>query len=144
MEVSLVPNTHVDNVWPSIERYADMAAEYTFGRYTTADIKDSILNNNHNLWIAFEGTDIKGIVVTNFIQYPRMRCLAMQFTAGEDLKEWKDPMLALLQRWATDNNCDKIESSGRPGWPRMLKNDGAAVLWHTYELPVADSGIGDL
>lgn len=145
MQVSLIPNEHVDSIWPLIGRYMDMAAEYTFGRYTAEDIKDSILNYDHHLWIAFDegsNNDIKGVVVTNFVQYPRMRCLAMQFTAGEDLKDWKAPMLELLQKWAFDNGCDKIESSGRPGWPRVLRDDGANVLWHTYELPVADSGFG--
>lgn len=141
MEVTLVPTEHVEPVWPMIEHYMDQAAEYTFGRYTTDDIKGSLLNFDHHLWMAFKGEEIKGVVVTNFVQYPRLRSLVMQFTAGEDLKEWKGPMLDLLQRWAYDNNCDKIESSGRPGWPRVLKEDGANVLWHTYELPVAESGL---
>lgn len=143
MQVTLVPREYIDDVWGRIERFMGMAAEYTFGRYTADDIKDSILNYEHDLWMAFDGEDIKGVVVTNFVQYPRMRCLAMQFTAGEDLKDWKAPMLALLQRWARDNNCDKIESSGRPGWPRVLRDDGAEVLWHTYELPVAATEFGD-
>lgn len=142
MQVTLIPREHTENVWPLIHRYMEMAAEYTFGRYTADDIKDSILNYDHHLWAAFNDVGVKGIVVTNFVQYPRMRCLAMQFTAGEDLKEWKAPMLELLQKWAFDNHCDKIESSGRPGWPRVFKDDGCNVLWHTYELPVADSGLG--
>lgn len=142
MQVSLIPREHTDNVWPTVARYMEMAAEYTFGRYTADDIKDSILHYDHHLWAAFNDAGVKGVVVTNFVQYPRMRCLAMQFTAGEDLKEWKAPMLDLLQKWAFDNNCDKIESSGRPGWPRVFKDDGCNVLWHTYELPVADSGLG--
>ena len=142
MQVTLVPTEHVENVWPLVERFMDMAAEYTFGRYTADDIKDSILQYEHNLWMAFDDLAVKGIVVTNFIQYPRMRCLAMQFTAGEDLKDWKAPMLDLLQKWAYDNGCDRIESSGRPGWPRVFKNDGCNVLWHTYELPVATTGLG--
>lgn len=142
MQVTLVPHEHVEAVWPLVERYMGMAAEYTFGRYTADDIKDSILNYEHHLWLAFTGEEVKGVVVTNFVQYPRMRCLVMQFTAGEDLKDWKAPMLELLQKWAFDNHCDKIESSGRPGWPRVLRDDGANVLWHTYELPVAHSGLG--
>lgn len=140
MQVTLIPREHIDNVWPMVATYMDMAAEYTFGRYTAEDIKDSIRNHNHDLWMAFttdDGVDVKGVVVTNFVQYPRMRCLAMQFTAGEELKDWKAPMLELLQKWARDNGCDRIESSGRPGWPRVFKNDGCNVLWHTYELPVA-------
>ncbi len=143
MQVTLVPQEHLDSVWPLVEHHMDRAAEYTFGRYTTEDIKDSISDYEHHLWLAFEDDTVKGVVVTNFVQYPRMRCLAMQFTAGDDLKDWKAPMLDILQKWAFDNHCDRIESSGRPGWPRVLRDDGANVLWHTYELPVATSGLGD-
>lgn len=144
MQCTLIPRDRVDSVWPSVSDYMDMAAEYTFGRYTAEDIKDSILDHEHDLWVAFTGSTVKGVVVTNFVQYPRMRCLVMQFTAGEDLKEWKAPMLELLQKWAFDNHCDTIESSGRPGWPRVFRDDGCKVLWHTYELPVAESGLGGL
>lgn len=143
INVSLVPTEHLDGIWPSVEGFMERAAEYTFGRYTVEDIRESITNYDHHLWIAFNDTGLKGVVVTNFVQYPRMRCLAMQFTAGDDLMLWKQPMLELLQKWAFDNNCDKIESSGRPGWPRVFKEDGCKVLWHTYELPVADEGLGN-
>ena len=109
MQVTLVPTEHLDSVWPMVEHFMVRAAEYTFGRYTAEDIRDSISDYDHHLWMAFEGDAIKGVVVTNFVQYPRMRCLAMQFTAGEDLKDWKAPMLDILQKWAFDNHCDKIE-----------------------------------
>lgn len=141
MNVTLVPREHTEAMWPLVDHFMDKAAEYTYGRYTAEDIKESILNYDHHLWVAFNDAGIKGVVVTSFVQYPQMRCLAMQFTAGDDLKDWKAPMLDLLQKWAFDNNCDKIESSGRPGWPRVFKDDGCSVLWHTYELPVAEMGL---
>ena len=60
----------------------------------------------------------------------------MQFCGGEDLISWKDPMLALLRRFAKDVGCDGIESTARPGWAKIFQNDGFAAHWITFELPL--------
>jgi hypothetical protein len=119
------------------------AAEYTVGRYDVDDIFDSVTQYNHQLWVAFDETkDIKGAVVTAIKQYPRKKYLDLVFIGGDDAIQWKDPMLKMLQHWAFDNECDGIESSGRMGWGRVFKDDGYKMLWQTYELPIADAGLG--
>lgn len=136
MEVSLVTKEYLATCWDEIKEYLEGAAKYTYGRYTVDDIKDCITDYNYHLWVAFEGTEFYGAVVTEIVDYPQCRMLAMQFTGGKELKKWKDPMLALLRRWARDNGCVKIESPGRPGWARVFKNDGYEAKFITYELPV--------
>lgn len=142
IQVSLVPSEHARLIWPRLTPHVDRAAEYTYGRYTADDILDSIESYDHHLWIAFEDQDIKGITITSIKQYPRKRCLDMVFCAGDDGMEWKAPMLGILQRWAADNHCDIIESSGRLGWSKIFKDDGYKALWQVYELPVPDAGLG--
>ena len=143
MQATLVPGDQVLQIWPKIEKYMDRAAEYTFGRYTTEDIKYSITQYDHHLWVAFDDEkNLKGAVVTAFKHYPQKKYLDLVFIGGDDGLSWKDCMLKLLQHWAYDNQCDGIESSGRPGWGKIFKDDGYKVLWHTYELPIATSGLG--
>jgi hypothetical protein len=141
--VSLVPTPHVRELWPRIRSHVERAAEYTHGRYTADDILTSITDYDHHLWIAFDNpSDIKGIVVTALKSYPRMRALDLVFIAGDNAIEWKDEMLHMLQCWAYDNDCDVVESSGRLGWGRALRDDGYKPLWQVYELPVGATGIG--
>lgn len=142
VKISLVPTEHTVPVWPKVRRFMVESAEYTYGRYEAEDILDSVLDGNQ-LWIAFtdEG-DVIGAVVTSIENYPRKRALAMHFCGGEDLARWKGPMLKTLQMWARDAGCDVIESSGRPGWTRIFAEDGHKPLWHTYELPIAEHGLG--
>jgi hypothetical protein len=142
MQVTLIPTEHVSEVLPKIFSHLSKAAEYTFGRYEPEDILDSITQYDHHLWIAFVGEEVKGITVTCFKQYPRLLCLDMVFCAGDEGMEWKTPMLKMLQHWAHDNDCDRIESSGRVGWSKIFKDDGYKALWQVYELPVADTGLG--
>ena len=142
MRVSMVPLEHVDACWKDVEKYLEGAAEYTHGRYTVDDIYDCVKEYDHTLWIAFNELGIKGAVVTNFVHYPRKKYLVMTFCGGEQLDQWKDPMLKLLQHWAFDNQCDGIEATARPGWARIFKNDGHKPLWQTFQLPAADAGLG--
>jgi hypothetical protein len=143
MHVSFIPIEHVASLWPRVEPFMEKAASYTYGRYTADDILDSIQQYDYHLWVAFEDAhNVHGAVVTRFIQYPRKKYLDLTFIGGEKALTWKEPMLKILQHWAYDNECDGIESSGRPGWARALRGDGYKMLWQTYELPVADCGLG--
>jgi esterase/lipase superfamily enzyme len=143
MQISLIPADSVLDVWPKLAAYAAKVAAYTHGRYEAEDILDTIQQYGDNLWIAFEGDVFFGMVVTRFVQYPRIRCLDVVFCAGEDVADWKDPMFKILQHWAYDNHCDRIESSGRLGWSKLFKDAGYKPLWQVFELPVADSGLGE-
>jgi len=144
MKVSMVPTKHVTDIWDAVKPHLKKAADYTYGRYEVDDILDCITDYDHTLWIAFDEKEIKGAVVTMMAQYPRKKYLDMVFTGGVELESWKAQMLDLLQKWAFDNECSGIESTGRPGWAKIFKADGHKPLWNTYELPVANTGLGDI
>jgi hypothetical protein len=136
MEVSLVSRELVNTCWHQIEPFMVKAAKYTHGRYTSDDIYSAITDYDYQLWVAYKDMVIKGAVVTNVVAYPRRKLLCMSFCGGYDLKEWKDPMLNLLQRYAKDIGCDGIEATARKGWAKIFVNDGYKQNWITFELPV--------
>lgn len=136
IQVSMVPPQYVDTCWKEIEPYMEKAAEYTYGRYTSDDIYDSLKEYDHQLWVAFDGGKIKGAVVTNIITYPKRKVLCMSFCGGVELKEWKGPMLELLKKFAKDVGCDGIEATARRGWAKVFENDGYKGHWVTFELPI--------
>jgi hypothetical protein len=136
MHVSLVPKEHIGDIWDGIEGYMQGAAEYTYGRYSVEDIREGVETQDQQLWIAFDGTDIYGAVVTEVNNYPRKRALIMHFTGGKQLNKWKPQMLNVLRRFARDTQCDIIESYGRAGWAKVFENDGFKSKFMFYELPV--------
>ncbi len=140
MMVSLVPPDRVHECWPEVQKYMKKAAAYTYGRFHEEDIFDLVSQRtDYHLWVAFEaGEDITGAVVTSFMQYPNKRVLNMQFCGGDGIEKWKDPMLALLRRWAKETQCDAIEFTGRKGWSRLFAGDGNKVQWVTCELPLGE------
>ena len=145
IRVSAVPTEYVQQIWPQVEPLVQKAVKYTYGRHNTTDILDLLLNYDHALWIAFNEDKILGAGITSFIQYPQAKYLNFLFCGGEKLKAWKDPMLALLRRWAKDNHCDGIEGTARIGWANIFKRDGYKPVWHTYQLPLdnGDEGTTD-
>ena len=98
IQVSMVPKQYVDTCWDKVEGYLEKAAYYTHGRYTVDDIRTSITDYDHDLWVAFDEDSIKAAVVTNIVVYPKRKLLCMSFCGGENMKEWLDPVLALLRK----------------------------------------------
>lgn len=135
MQISLVLPEHYDVIWPDIHDYMAGAAKYTYGRFEAEDIKENLKEKEQQLWIAFDNS-IKGAVITEIIQYPRIRVLSMHFTGGKELQTWKQPMLNILQSYAKDKGCEVIESMGRNGWSKVFKDDGFKPRLTYYELPV--------
>jgi hypothetical protein len=136
MMVSMVPPQMIDTCWGEIKEFLERAAKYTYGRYTADDMKEMIEEGDHQLWVAFEGKKFYAAVVTNITNYPKKRFLSLAFCGGKELKLWKDPMLALLRRFARDMGCEAIEATARTGWERVFKHDGFEKHWVTFELPV--------
>lgn len=137
MIVSAVLPQDIEYVWSHIEDYMRGAAKYTHGRFEVEDIKRCLTTDRiQQLWIAYEDDKVYGAVITEIMEYPRMRVLVMHFTGGVELPKWKADMLELLQRFARDNGCKTIESIGRAGWKKVFKNDGFKSNTMFYELPV--------
>jgi hypothetical protein len=42
----------------------------------------------------------------------------------------------MLKRFAKDMGCDSIEAYGRPGWSRILKEEGYQSKFVAFELPI--------
>ena len=124
IDASLIPPQYIDSCWGKVEGFIEKAAKYTYGRYTVSNIYDLVKEGDYQLWVAIDGQDFKGAVVTNIITYPQRKLLGLQFCGGEELDTWKEPMLNLLKQFAKDVGCEGLESTGRPGWAKVFKNDG--------------------
>lgn len=140
IKVSMVPKDLIHTCWEQIEEYLAGAAEYTYGRYTVDDIKDCITDYDHDLWVAYEHGEFDilfyGAVVTTIVHYPCKKMLSLRFVGGKDHKKWKEPMVSTLKSWAVDTECDGIESTGRPGWAKILGDVGYNPIGVAYELKI--------
>jgi hypothetical protein len=102
-----------------------------------------VLEQGYLLWVLIdEEGEIKGAVVTCFIEYPNKKALHIMLLGGSEGRSWKNELIDTLRAFAVDQGCDCIEASGRKGWERELKLEGAVPLWHTIEMPVKPVYVG--
>lgn len=134
MNVSLVPVEHVNDVWDSVKEFLLPAVKVTNGRYMLYDVYVAIQQSHMQLWIAFDNNkEILGCQVTAITDYPSRRILTSLFTGGRDIRKWRDQMMAVLIRWAEDNECTGIEGYGKKGWIKMLEPYGVTSSLTMFE-----------
>jgi hypothetical protein len=142
MQVSLVPPDQVPYVWQAVKALLEPAVAVTNGRYTTEDVFYGLMAQDMTLWIAFDDDkQIVGCEVTKIVDYPSRQVLCSLFTAGEQatgsaragMREWREPMMALLIRYARDVGCTAIEGQGRPGWIKLMEPYGVRPIAMLFE-----------
>ena len=80
-----------------------------------------------------DDSDIIAACTTRIYDTPQSRVLIAEWLGGERLAEWLDDALVIIEQFARDQGCTKIEGSGRKGWERMLTSKGWRYLATTYE-----------
>lgn len=83
------------------------------GTWTMEAVRDELLRGRAKLW-PME----RSAAVTQLHDYPAGRVCRV-WLAGGDLDELRDG-LEVLDRYAREQRCTRIEIEGRPGWERVL------------------------
>lgn len=109
--------------WQKAREFLLPAIEQTHGTHTEDDVIVMILAGKLKLWLVE-----KGALVTEFVEYPRMRVCNV-FLGGGELDAVVD-MHADVEKYAAENGCKRVTVCGRPGWHRVFgKNiDGYQCL----------------
>ena len=72
------------------------------------------------LWTYHDEHSLKGIAVTQWINYPRLSCVRIVLLAGDNaVDDWFVDMMNEIESWARRYGAKRIEEVGRPGWERL-------------------------
>jgi hypothetical protein len=99
--------------WEPHRKYLCEAIEYTNGTHTEDDVLTMIASGQLTLWAGE-----KSALVTEFSQFPRMKCLNV-FIGGGDLEELRELETKVVP-YAKQHNCTRITGAGRLGWTKTL------------------------
>lgn len=102
-----------DTVGPYRE-LLESALERSGGTHTYEDVLDAIILGDMFFWPAQ-----KSCMVTEIVQYPRLRALHVFLAAG-DLNEIRGMESSLIS-FAKSIKCSALSMSGRKGWTKALK-----------------------
>jgi len=121
MQTSLVPPDYISSIYSEIEPFLDKLVPVTNGRFIQIDMLHDLLTGKEHLWIVTDDEEyIVGIVMTEVLHYPRKKILGVQYCSGDNLHDWMDSTLEILENWALDNECESMELTGRRGWVKKL------------------------
>jgi hypothetical protein len=137
LRVSYMPHGILYKVIPQLTEYLLKSEAWTAGRTTVDDIVGFVYSGRMMLWGVYDPETLKiyGYVITELKDYPRCKMLVLQYCAGEPnhMKYAEEEMLAVLERFAKENNCAGIEFFGRPGWSALAKKRGYTTKTVVYE-----------
>jgi hypothetical protein len=111
----------------------DQVVEHTTGRYLAEDIRHSCEQRDMQLWLILTDSQLRGILVTEVLVYPRKKALRVVMIGGEGLDEWNAEMDRTLEAFARHEGCSLIDAHGRKGWARKIAPFGYRQTAAEYE-----------
>ena len=96
--------------------WIEAALVYADGSHTLDDVRVGIQTGRYQFFSCETGFAITEIVTT-----PRKLVLSY-FLAGGDLKTFEE-YEPVIEQWARNEGCDRIEFTGRRGWLRSFLRD---------------------
>lgn len=91
------------------------------GGYTALDVFQGVINGTFQMWIA---GDYLSVTVTRIQVFPQYKALQICWTAGDEMDQWLDPLLDVLETYARELGCREVEAYGRPGWKKAVAHRG--------------------
>lgn len=117
-----VPYWEAEARWPQvlpfIDQYFKKSEEH---RWNANDLKTAVLERNMQLWIIETAEGIETVVLTELLNYPRVRecnvfMISGKMTARDD---WRDCVEEVVV-WAAAQGCHYISSMARRGSAKAM------------------------
>ncbi len=119
MQIRLLPPEEVLDRWLVLSPLIKDALNKGQGENTLLDHMKRILNFNTHCWLITDDEEIKGVILTEFIQYTQHRTLHVITLSGNNFESWVH-LYPTIEQFAKDAGCKAVEQWGRPGWAKVL------------------------
>jgi hypothetical protein len=128
-----VPRLEVPSIWPEALAVLvpALAQSGLRGRFTPDDFLSRLTDERMQLWVFEIGGDVAAACITEVFDYPRAKALRIIAVAGEGYQLWPH-WFSDVRRWAKAIGCRFMESSGRDGWARVMKDSGLEKIGVMY------------
>jgi hypothetical protein len=120
MQIRLLSPEEVLDRWLVLSPLIKDALDKGQGENTLLDHMKRILNFNSHCWlITNDEEEVKGVVLTEFLQYTQHKTLHIITASGQEFSTWAH-LFSTLEEFAKDAGCVAVEQWGRPGWAKVL------------------------
>jgi hypothetical protein len=107
----------------SLTPFLEPAVVESNGEMDLQDLFALILRDQAKVWLVFEFESMKlrGVAVTQEIDYPHHANLRVMFLGGEDMTEWQEQLDAEFCEYCVKHGLTNVEVVGRKGFTRSLQ-----------------------
>lgn len=117
--VAVHPN-EIRDVWGVLEEWMFKVSDGMGGRENMATLIARITSGEVVLWAIVKDQQVRGVVGTEFVESPTgLRSLVIRYCVGKKLVDWIH-LVDVLEDYAVNNGCQKIETWARKGWAKHL------------------------
>lgn len=109
-------------MWPHVRHHIDRALRRGRAeRYAVSDILELLLQGKARLWVVWNGVTktADAAIVTEMIDYPRVRELHIWLIGGSRLGEWGTRARDMLEEYARSQGCGLVAGGMRRGWLKI-------------------------
>tara|TARA_R100000664_G_scaffold27757_2_gene38667 strand:- start:5190 stop:5618 length:429 start_codon:yes stop_codon:yes gene_type:complete len=123
--VSGIPSSKISEVWIICKDYIEMGNNKSHEEMTIDDIYEKLLKSEMQLWLIFdEDSNIKSVLTTEIVIYPRKKTCRIVTLGGKGLDDWCEQLLDVIEKWAIENDCVAMETACRKGFIKKIKKYG--------------------
>jgi len=122
-----IPKDKVELSWNKVEQSVTEALIRSGGYANSNHFKQWCTEGKCQLWILWDVEEpivekkYYGVVITEVIQRPLQKCFYIRIMTGHHREKWQH-LIKELEKFAYENDCDKMELIARPGWEKVLRN----------------------
>jgi hypothetical protein len=122
-----IPKDKVELSWNKVEQSVTEALIRSGGYANSNHFKEWCTEGKCQLWILWDVEEpivekkYYGVVITEVIQRPLQKCFYIRIMTGHHREKWQH-LIKELEKFAYENDCDKMELIARPGWEKVLRN----------------------
>jgi ribosomal protein L5 len=120
MDLHIVPIEALESQKTAVSPYVDSFVERANGRFDSEDVFERIKEGFWSLWIVHEKFEIRAVLMTQIIKYPKLKELQIIMCVGENHKDWYH-LVNKMKDFARSSGCKKIVAITRPGWEKVMK-----------------------
>ncbi len=120
MQLIYIPAEHIAGLWDQILPFVPTIIERSGGRISLDTLADSLLRGDRQMWIVWDGANVKAVVGTDIGTLPTgLKVCTIQFATGDNSNAWIH-LIHEIEDWAVKNGCTKLDMWARKGWQRKL------------------------
>lgn len=72
------------------------------------------------LWVLFDDEKIRGIMLTNIVEFGADKICEIPICAGGDAVDWTEFLTEVIEPWSKEQNVTRLELRMRPAGKRFL------------------------